>query len=149
MKKVSEVNAAYQSVFEYTAENHVQTKMLTWLTLFLTYVKDPGTVEPRALFTGSTYDAKEEKLGDLEDARDPLYFKALEKLPRFWMLYLFGRANKPEDFAKLEKEWAEQEEAQRKMREQAEKTDVLKTEASVDLPLPPDEEEPGAAPVVS
>jgi hypothetical protein len=56
-------------------------------------------------------------LGDLEDAADPIYLAALQKLPTYWMLYFFGQAMKSEDFIKIEAQWATQEEAAKKMKE--------------------------------
>ena len=137
-KKIEDMNTAYQSVYAHTAENYTQTKMLTWLTLFLTYVKDPTNLSdsvPRPMFLGNDYDAKEEKLGELEDAEDPLYLKALEKLPTYWMLYLFGRANKPEDFKDIEEGW----ENEKKLREEMEaraKVEAEKAAAAAVVPPP-------------
>jgi len=126
-KKAIEINAAYQTVFAHTAENHTQSETLKWLTLFLTYVKVGE--EQRPLFTGADFAAKENHSIDMEEAGDPLYTKLLEPDPRtglprlsaYWMLYLFNRASSAADFAKIEEEWTKQHEAERKMREEAEK----------------------------
>ncbi len=118
-KRVEDLETAYQSVYAYTAENYMQTKTLSWLTLFLTYLQSGAKQE--AYFAGADFAAREDRAADLDDANDPLYRAVMEKLPVLWMLYLFGRASKPEDFTRIEDEWSKQVEADRKMREEAEK----------------------------
>lgn len=120
--KVIDLNAAYQSVYEHTAERYTENKTLQWLTLFLSYVSEPGSGDsvPRPLFPGSDHKAKEDKQGDLEDTKDELYMKALEKLPYCWMLYLYGRASNPEEFAKVEEEFKKQADAAAKIKAEAE-----------------------------
>lgn len=119
-KKATDMETAYQSVFAHTAEQYSQNKVLTWLTLFLTYIKvGPEKYEP--LFKGTDFKAKEEALGELEDAQDKIYLGAVEKLSTYWMLYYFGRASKPEDFARIEEDWIKEMEAAKKLKEEAEK----------------------------
>lgn len=140
-KKISDINTAYQSVYAHTAENYTQTKMLTWLTLFLTYVKDPTQASdsvPRPLFAGSDYNAKEDRLGEMEDNKDDVLVGAIEKLPTYWMLYLFNKANSPEDYKVIEEEWAKEkkmrEEAEAKVKEEA--TKVVEPAPEVATPEP-------------
>ncbi len=38
-KKVEDLNTSYQSVYAYTADTYTQNKTLSWLLLFLTYIK--------------------------------------------------------------------------------------------------------------
>lgn len=127
-KKVIDMNVAYQSVYAYTAENYTQSKTLTWLALFLSYVRDgeatvASTATPRALFTGVDFAAKEQVLGDFEEAADPLYVQAIQKLPTYWMLYLFGRASKTEDFVKYDEDEAKRLETEAKMKAEMEKVE--------------------------
>lgn len=141
--KAIDLNAAYQSVYASTAEHYTQTKMLTWLSLFLTYVKDPTLPSdsvPRPLFPGGDYAAKDAVLADLEDAQDPLLMKVLEKLPSYWMLYLFGRATTPEDFKNIEEDWAKE----KALRDEAakEKTDKKEVEPKTDPVAAPTEAVP-------
>ena len=122
-KKVTDINTAYQSVFAHTAEQYSQNRSLVWLTLFLSYIKTAeGKYEP--LFPGADFDAKEERLGEMEDSADPIYMKAVEKLSTYTMLYFFGRASKPEDFAKIEDEWMKQADADKLLKEQAAKIEI-------------------------
>lgn len=132
--KAINLNAAYQSVYASTAEHYTQTKLLTWLSLFLTYVRDPGVAAdaaPRPMFPGNDFAAKDAVLGDLETTKDPLLFKVMDKLPSYWMLYLFGRARTPEEFKEIEAEWAKDEalrqEAELKTK-MAEEAKAVKTE---------------------
>jgi hypothetical protein len=139
--KVIDMKAAYQSVYDHTAERYTENKTLQWLTLFLTYVTEPGTSDsvPRPFFPGSDYTTKEDKLGDMEDSKDELYGKALEKLPYLWMLFLYGKASTPEEFAKVEEEFKKQAEAEAKIKAEAEakaKADEVKVDgAKVEEPV--------------
>lgn len=143
-KKVTDIETAYQSVFAHTAEQYAQNRVLTWLTLFLTHVQGPNDKAPVPMFAGSDFKAKEERLGDMEDAGDKVYFKALNKLSTCWMLYYFGRASNPAEFTKVEEDWAKELAAQAKMKEEADRIEAAKlaTEtggapASPETPEPP------------
>ena len=147
--KVIDMKAAYQSVYDHTAERYTENKTLQWLTLFLTYVTDPGANDsvPRPFFAGSDFATKEDKLGDMEDAKDELYMKALEKLPYLFMLYLYGKASTPEEFAKVEEEFKKQAEVEAKIKAEAEAkaaAEAAKPKVEV-APKPPEE---AAAPVL-
>lgn len=118
-KKAEDIATAYQSVFAHTAEQYAQNKVITWLTLFLTYVRTAdGKHEP--LFSGTGFKEKEDRLGDLEDAEDKLYFAALDKLSTYWSLYALGRATVTADFVKIEEEFAKQVAAREKAKAEAE-----------------------------
>ena len=134
-KKAVDISTAYQSVFAHTAEQYAQNKVLTWLTLFLTYIKTgPEKYEP--MFKGSDFKAKEEALADLEDTNDPIFVASVEKLSTYFMLYYFGRASKPEEFAKIEEDWAKEIEAQKKLKEEADKKEKELAEATTVVPSP-------------
>ncbi len=122
-KRITDLNTAYQSVYAYTAENYQLTKTLSWLTLFLTYVKTAPDAVPTPLFPGADFAAREERAGDLEDANDALYKAALkdDKLQTYWQLYLFNRANKTEDFVAWDEQRAKDEAIAVKIREEAAK----------------------------
>lgn len=140
-KKADDLNGAYISVYASTAENYTQTKLLSWLALFLTYVRDPemaADAVPRPLFAGSDYTSKETALGDLDDAKDPLYLKVIEKLPSYWRLYLFGRASNAAEFKAVEEEWTKEQalraEAEAKQKEDDAKAAAAKAETGEAAP---------------
>lgn len=142
--KVIDMKTAYQSVYEHTAERFTENKTLQWLTLFLTYVSDPSASDsvPRPFFPGSDFAAKEDKLADLEDTKDPLYLKSLEKLPYLWMLYLYGRASNPEQFATVEEEFQKQAAAEAKIKAEAEAKVKADSLIKAIAPLPPSPVQP-------
>lgn len=140
-KKVTDINTAYQSVFAHTAEQYSQNRSLIWLTLFLSYIKvAEGKYEP--MFPGADFKAKEDRLGEMEDGGDEVYLKAVDKLSTYTMLFYFGRASKPEDFARIEEDWMKQTDADRLLKEQADKVAEAKVET---VPVVAD---PSAAPVI-
>lgn len=120
-KRVEDLNTAYQSVYAYTAESHMQVKALSWLVLYLTYIKAGPDAKPEPLFPGADFAAKEERANDMEDSGDDLYKAVMEggKLSLYWQLFLFGRASKTEDFVEIEDQWRKQVEASEKMKEEA------------------------------
>ncbi len=118
-KKVEDLNTAYQSIYAYTAESYMQNKMLSWLTLFLTFTRATPEAKPEPFFVGADFAAKEERAADLDDAVDPIYKLVVDKLPTYWMLYLFNRASTPEDFARIEVEWKKQTDAAQKIKDEA------------------------------
>ncbi len=122
-KRVMDLNTAYQSVYAYTAENYQLTKTLSWLSLFLTYVKAAPEAVPVPLFAGSDFAAKEERAGDMEDSGDALYKAALkdDKLSTYWQLYLFNRASKTEEFVAWDEQQAKDAAIAVKIREEAAK----------------------------
>ncbi len=137
-KKVEDLNTSYQSVYAYTADTYTQNKTLSWLLLFLTYTKSAPDAKPEPLFAGSDFASKETHAEDMDDAGSPLW-KALmadDKLTTYWQLFLFNRANKTEDFVRIEDEWKRRMAAAEKMKEDAKK--VEETPASVTPPAAPD-----------
>lgn len=120
-KKIVDIQTAYQSLFSHTAEAYAQNKMATWAVLNLSYkVNDKGEEEP--YFAGKTFEDKENTMFDLEEKRDELYFKAIEKLSTYCGLYIIQKLVTPEQF----KEFDEQMEKEAKLSEQARLTEEAK-----------------------
>lgn len=151
-KKAIDVESCYQSLFAHTAENFAQNRAVSWLAIMLSYVKK-GENNYEALFQGKDFAAKEECLYELEENKDELFQKYIDKLSTFWGLYFMGNTTSPEDFKKLEdefnKQMAEKErvekevlEAKEKLKKEAEALETamneIKTEtpATSDLPAP-------------
>lgn len=141
-QKVEDMYVAYQSVYAHTAEKYTETKMLAWLLLFLTYIKaQPSDSVPTPLFPGADFRAKEERAGEMEEANDALFLEVTKKAPSYWFSYLFGRANKPEDFVRIDEEAARDEEVRAKMEAEGKVADVPKDKG--------EEPPPAAEPVVT
>ncbi len=138
--------AAYHSVYDSTAERYTEAKMLTWLELFLTFVRDPDmpdTQPPRPLFPGTDYVAKDTAWGDMEEAKDPLLAKLMEedRLASLWKAYLYGRAGSQADFTAMEEEWAKE----KVLRTEAEAREREAADAEVAAMVPPVEATPTPA----
>lgn len=130
-KKVADLETAYQSVFANTAEQYQQNQVLTWLALFLTFVQVNGKPEP--MFVGATFEVKEDRLGDLEDAQDKLYLAAVQKVSTCWMLFYFGQAASASDFEIWEQRWLKEIDASKKVSEDSSKP--LAVAESLDAPV--------------
>lgn len=133
--------AAYHSVYDSTAERYTEAKMLTWLELYLTFVRDPDmadTQPPRPLFPGNDYATKDTVWGDMEEAKDPLLAKLMEedRFASLWKAYLYGRASSPEDFRAMEEEWAKE----KALRAEAEARERKEADAEVAKVVTPQDE---------
>ncbi len=135
-KKVLDIETAYRSLFAHTAENYAQNKAITWLILYLSYVKNGDKYDP--FFPGKDYSSREDISFDLDNAIDSLYLKSIDKLSTFWGMYYLGQATKPEDFIKLEEDFAKQlaEQEKQDKESQDKKVETKKDEVKVDLPAP-------------
>ncbi len=137
-KKIEDLNTSYQSVYAYTADTYTQNKTLSWLLLFLTYVK-VGDGKPEPLFTGSDFTAKETHAEDMDDSGAPLWKAVMadDKLTTFWQLYLFNRASKTEDFAKYEEEWKRLAAARAKISDEVKKAEsgTVASKPADDVPV--------------
>ena len=122
-RKITDIETSYRSLFAHTAENFAQNQALSWLVLFLSYIKHNEKDEPVPMFSGDTFLEKEQALFDLEDSENKVYFAALEKLSLYCSMYFSGQASKSEDFEKIEIEYEAQlkeEERISKMEEESE-----------------------------
>lgn len=121
-KRIQDVETSYQTLFSYTAEYYAQNKSVTWLILNLTFIKTgENTYEP--LFPGKDFLSKEDHMFALDDNKDELFNKSIERLTTFWGLVFLGKISKPEDFKIVEEEFAKQLQAEKELAERAAKID--------------------------
>lgn len=105
-REIQAIESSNQIIFQNTAESYAQERANLWLIFNQTYYKTDENGEPVALFKGSNFDEKENAHFDLEEKADPLYVAARDKLALFWSMYSVGRASTPEDFKKIEEDYA-------------------------------------------
>lgn len=128
--KVAAITEAYQSVFAHTSEVYAQHRVLTWLILHLSYLKTaPDRYEP--LFPGTSFDSREDKLGEMEDAKDPIYMAAIQQLSTCWMWYLYGYASDAAGFTELQ---AKQDEIDKQLAEIRRQQEELQAAKVVETP---------------
>lgn len=104
-REIQAIESSNQIIFQNTAESYAQERANLWLIFNQTYYKTDGA-EYQPLFKGANFDEKENHHFDLEEKADPLYVAARDKLALFWSMYSVGRASTPEDFEKIEKDYA-------------------------------------------
>jgi hypothetical protein len=111
-REAQKYEAGQSSLFDQTAENRARNKTITWWALNLCYKKvekkqekegDETTFDYQSFFGEGSYEEKLSKYDDLEEKDDQDF--DVKTLKRFFYLISFwyvGRANKFQDFLKLE-----------------------------------------------
>lgn len=102
------LNSINQSVYSQTAEAKAQNDLNSWIIYTLTLIERGG--KWASYFEGDTFEAKEEFMWKLEDAKDEFYGRAAEKIATYAHFFNLG-ARTPEDFKAIEDELKRQLEA--------------------------------------
>jgi hypothetical protein len=100
--RMVELESAYQTLFNNTADNIAQNNVIRWFCLHMahTQVVPDGNIEP--MFKGATTDEKINTMHEMDENGDELYSKAYRKLATFMSFWYFSKNAKKEDFEKLE-----------------------------------------------
>jgi hypothetical protein len=100
-KRMSELESAYNNLFNNTADSIAQNNVIRWFCLNMAHKQKlpDGKIEP--MFSGETIEEKIEALHKMDDEDDPLYTKAYKKLATFAAFWYFSKNAKREDFEKL------------------------------------------------
>ena len=103
-RQIIEIETAYSSLFNHTADVKAQNRVIMWYVLNLTYVAD-GEEDAEEFFKGNTYEEKESYYYDLEEKNDPLYMLIHSKLATFMSYWYFASTSlTKEDFEALNTE---------------------------------------------
>ncbi len=99
------LQALHESIFAQTAEVKAQNQLSTWFSLFLVLVERGGRWVP--FFEGEKFEDREECLFKMDEARDPLYLAATDKISVY--VYWFNRGvDTPEAFKAMDEEMEKQ-----------------------------------------
>ncbi len=97
-REVVEIETAYASLFNHTADVKAQNRVIMWYVLNLTYVAE-GDKDAEQFFKGEDYEEKENYYYDLEEKNDPLYKLIHSKLATFMSYWYFAASElTKEDF---------------------------------------------------
>jgi hypothetical protein len=103
--------ANQNSIFDQTAEARARNKTMAWWTLQLAYRKvEAGQDEQgetlfnyEPVFKGETYEDKMDEYDEMVDSEDESLNRAIKRFMYLISFWYVGRADKPDDFANLEK----------------------------------------------
>ena len=104
-KQAVDLETAYLSFFNNTADTIAQNSVIRWFCLNMTHKQINGAaIEP--MFKGSTYEQKLDSLSELDENADPLFTKVYTKLITFVSFWYFSKTVSKEDFKKLDEDIA-------------------------------------------
>jgi hypothetical protein len=104
--QLQESASALESAFQNTAESRAERKVITFLTLILTSIKEGDTYKP--IYKGDSFEAKLKHYDALIDSGDTFYSEIGDKAGFVVSLWYLGKAQTVEDFDKI---WANFQEA--------------------------------------
>jgi hypothetical protein len=102
-REIVDLETAYQSVFNHTADTKAQNRTILWYLVNLTFFKDVSGLE-KPLFPGEDYDEKLDVYYEKDEKGDEIYDLAREKLMAFISFWYFSQSPSEEDFRSLEKD---------------------------------------------
>ena len=107
-REIVEMETAYSSVFNHTADTKAQNRVVLWYVLNLSHTQKEGQDEAAVLFEGKTFDEKLDNYYRLDDEGDPLYALIQDKLATYISYWYFSAVTTREDFEQLDKDIEEE-----------------------------------------
>ena len=100
-RKVVDAETSMETLFNHTADNKAQNRLLLWYTLMLTHVQDESQEEPVPYFEGLDFEEKMEDYYTKEDESSSFYVDLIKKVTTVLAFWFFNQASSPEEFNKL------------------------------------------------
>jgi hypothetical protein len=100
-REIVEMESSFQSLFDHTADNKAQNKLLQWYVLNLTYIYDENKDRFVHYFEGSDVDEKSEFYYKKEESEDVFYFKLIKRVSTVLAFWFFNQASSSEEFDEL------------------------------------------------
>lgn len=102
-KAIVQSEASYLDLFNHTADVKAQNKIVMWYVLSLSYYKDPSQNHEDyiPIFSGETFEEKEESLFKMEEENDELYSLVNNKLSSVISLWYFSGRIDSKEFDKV------------------------------------------------
>lgn len=107
-RQIVDLEMAYSSLFNHTADTKAQNRVITWYMLNLSYIYKEGDEEEpeeEPLFPGETFEEKRESYYEMqEDEEDEFKQVIRQKLTTIVSFWFFSERAEQSDFEKLEKD---------------------------------------------
>lgn len=100
-RKLVDAETSMESLFNHTADNKAQNRLLLWYTLMLTNIKADADGEFSAYFKGDDFDEKIEDYYKKEDEASAFYSDVVKKVTTILAFWFFNQASSPDEFNKL------------------------------------------------
>jgi len=100
-RKIIEAESSMQTLFDHTADNKAQTRLLLWYTLMLTHIQREEDEEPQEYFKGDDFEDKLDDYYSKEDENSDLYNQVIKKVTTVLAFWFFNQASTPEEFNEL------------------------------------------------
>ena len=102
-REIVDMETAYASLFNHTADTKAQNRVILWYVLNLTCVVR-GEEDPEEFFPGETFEEREQAYYDLDEAGDELYNLIQAKIATFVSYWYFTSGVTREELAQLDKD---------------------------------------------
>ena len=102
-REIVDMETAYASLFNHTADTKAQNRVILWYVLNLTYIVR-GEEDPEEFFPGETFEEREQAYYDLDEAGDELYNLIQAKIATFVSYWYFTSGVTREELAQLDKD---------------------------------------------
>ena len=100
-RKLVDAETSMESLFNHTADNKAQNRLLLWYTLMLTNIKADADGEFAPYFKGDDFDEKIEDYYKKEDEASAFYSDVVKKVTTVLAFWFFNQASSPDEFNKL------------------------------------------------
>ena len=100
-RKLVDAETSMESLFNHTADNKAQNRLLLWYTLMLTNIKADADGEFSPYFKGDDFDEKIEDYYKKEDEASAFYSDVVKKVTTVLAFWFFNQASSPDEFNKL------------------------------------------------
>jgi hypothetical protein len=100
-RKLVDAETSMESLFNHTADNKAQNRLLLWYTLMLTNIKADADGEFAPYFQGKDFDEKIEDYYKKEDEASAFYSDVVKKVTTVLAFWFFNQASSPDEFNKL------------------------------------------------
>jgi len=100
-RKLVDAETSMESLFNHTADNKAQNRLLLWYTLMLTNIKADADGEFAPYFKGKDFDEKIDDYYEKEDEASAFYSDVVKKVTTVLAFWFFNQASSPDEFNKL------------------------------------------------
>lgn len=100
-REIIEIESAFQSFFDHTADVKAQNRLLLWYAINLTYIQNEEDLDPKPYFKGDSFEDKINDYYSKEESSDQFYFSLIKKVSTVIAFWFFNQASDSKEFDSL------------------------------------------------
>jgi hypothetical protein len=100
-REIVTLESSYQTLFNHTADNKAQNRIILWYITNLSHIQSEGDKEPVPFFEGETFEEKINSYYLKDDIEDSLFLAASGKITSIVSFWYFSNNPQKEDFDKI------------------------------------------------